>query len=377
MTIGTALEFISQNINWVVASSVVVILLLLIPLLWISVKSSPDVEDTQTLKGLEGSLKKMIEETQSGKATLGESAGNSAQVEKEKQELVQLQAELRNQLQQKEKEIETLKSSAGSNGAGASSVGVSAEVEKQLQESEDRVRELEARLREYEIIEDDIADLSTFKEENAKLRQEIQKIKAGVVSPFSQDSVPPTVLSTQSATAEDLIDKTLIDEDSGIPADLAELQAESESDLSVDEPSVDEVAPALITQDDIDALMNQAAEQMVSQEESSVEQMLTEETFKGASANSSQSEDLSIEIERARKNASQPIPQSQQSIGDQLLAELETAVIETEKVNPEKLLSDIENIQMNESEDGKSLDAELNTDLIASEIDQLQKEEPS
>lgn len=41
-----------------------------------------------------------------------------------------------------------------------------------------RVSELQAKLSEYEIIEDDIADLSLFKDENKKLKGEVERLKA-------------------------------------------------------------------------------------------------------------------------------------------------------------------------------------------------------
>ena len=41
-----------------------------------------------------------------------------------------------------------------------------------------RIAELEARLQEYEIIEDDIADLSLYKSENEKLNEELDRLKA-------------------------------------------------------------------------------------------------------------------------------------------------------------------------------------------------------
>lgn len=42
-----------------------------------------------------------------------------------------------------------------------------------------KIKNLESRLAEYEIIEDDIADLSVLKEENAKLKKELEQIKRG------------------------------------------------------------------------------------------------------------------------------------------------------------------------------------------------------
>ena len=41
-----------------------------------------------------------------------------------------------------------------------------------------RIKELESKLAEYEILEDDIADLSLYKEENQRLKAELEKTKA-------------------------------------------------------------------------------------------------------------------------------------------------------------------------------------------------------
>lgn len=45
-----------------------------------------------------------------------------------------------------------------------------------------KVEELQARLAEYEIIEDDIADLSMFKDENRKLKEEVESLKVQLAS---------------------------------------------------------------------------------------------------------------------------------------------------------------------------------------------------
>lgn len=50
-----------------------------------------------------------------------------------------------------------------------------------------KIKILEDRLTEYEIIEDDIADLSVYKEENAKLKRQLDAIKAGASSPMVED----------------------------------------------------------------------------------------------------------------------------------------------------------------------------------------------
>ena len=43
----------------------------------------------------------------------------------------------------------------------------------------ERISELEAKLAEYEVLEDDIADLSLYKEENARLKTELDRLKGG------------------------------------------------------------------------------------------------------------------------------------------------------------------------------------------------------
>ncbi len=42
-----------------------------------------------------------------------------------------------------------------------------------------KARDLEARLAEYEIISEDIADLSRYREENDQLKKELEALKAG------------------------------------------------------------------------------------------------------------------------------------------------------------------------------------------------------
>ena len=83
--------------------------------------------------------------------------------------------ELKGQLHAREEELTKARAAgapAGDNGLGA------AEVEKAVV----RIRELEAKLAEYEILEDDIADLSLYKDENVRLRSELEKLKGGVVT---------------------------------------------------------------------------------------------------------------------------------------------------------------------------------------------------
>lgn len=73
---------------------------------------------------------------------------------------------LKNELSSREVEIAELKA------AGPSPVATDAG------NLAERIKELEAKLAEYEILEDDIADLSLYKEENSRLKAELDGIRA-------------------------------------------------------------------------------------------------------------------------------------------------------------------------------------------------------
>ncbi|MBX3023225.1 MAG: hypothetical protein KF799_16240 [Bdellovibrionales bacterium] len=77
---------------------------------------------------------------------------------------------LKKDLASREEEIAQLKA-AGPSKAGEDATALST-----------RIKELEAKLAEYEILEDDIADLSLYKEENTRLRAELEKVKGGAVA---------------------------------------------------------------------------------------------------------------------------------------------------------------------------------------------------
>ena len=93
---------------------------------------------------------------------------------------VQLQA-LKKELATREEELAKLKAAGPAGGSTAATSSASRDMDK----AASRINELETKLAEYEILEDDIADLSLYKEENVRLRSEIEKFKAdgGVPTP--------------------------------------------------------------------------------------------------------------------------------------------------------------------------------------------------
>jgi len=62
-----------------------------------------------------------------------------------------------------------------------------------------KLKDLEARLAEYEIISEDIADLSFYKEENAKLQKELAGLKAGGAAAASPSAGAAKVVSADAS----------------------------------------------------------------------------------------------------------------------------------------------------------------------------------
>jgi hypothetical protein len=79
-------------------------------------------------------------------------------------------------IKQMEAELEQTRSIAAAMAAPTESAGGVDPAK--LVELEEKLTELKSRLAEYEIIEDDIADLSIYKEENAKLKKSIEDMRA-------------------------------------------------------------------------------------------------------------------------------------------------------------------------------------------------------
>lgn len=89
---------------------------------------------------------------------------------------------LKGQLSAKEAEIATLKKSAGGDAALQQELTV-------ITRERDDLRE---RLKEYEIIEEDLANLKRLQQENEQLKNEISKLKTGAPAPVAAPAAAPT-----------------------------------------------------------------------------------------------------------------------------------------------------------------------------------------
>lgn len=118
---------------------------------------------------------------------------------------VPLSADLQNALNEKEKIIGDLKSEISK--LRESAKNTSGGDTKALQ---DKINELTNKLSEYEIIEDDIANLSFYKSENAKLKNELEKLKGGAATIESSPSATPApIVAPAEPTILDEFEKTV------------------------------------------------------------------------------------------------------------------------------------------------------------------------
>ncbi len=163
------------------------------------VAKDPEPVGGANLAELEESLKKII--AQAGNvpgAGVVAAAGGSEETQKLSTEI----AKLKSDLEAKQKEIESISAQAASAvgaGAGApAAAGISADDKTKL---EVQLKELEAKLSEYEIISEDIADLSYYKEQNAELQKQLQALKSGGAAPASAAPAPAEAAAPANAPA--------------------------------------------------------------------------------------------------------------------------------------------------------------------------------
>lgn len=139
-------------------------------------------------------------------------------------------AQLRLTLSESQKKIEVLqekltsaeqKASEASSAAPAAAPAAEGISAAEREELNGKLRDLEARLAEYEIISEDIADLSKYRDENDTLKKEIEALKAGgatsaaaapssepvVEAPKVEAAATPAPAASDSANAtQDMID---------------------------------------------------------------------------------------------------------------------------------------------------------------------------
>jgi myosin heavy subunit len=151
--------------------------------------AKPEANGGGNLKDLEETMQKILERASmipNGAAIAG--GAPSAEI------LGQIEV-LKKDLEERQQEIATLRESGGA------AKGISAEDKSKL---EGTIKELQEKLAEYEIISEDIADLSFYKEENAKLQKQLEGLKSApaAVAPAAEPEIVGKSKAKEEAEAK-------------------------------------------------------------------------------------------------------------------------------------------------------------------------------
>lgn len=329
--------------------------------------------DAKTLNtALEGAMKKVLADKGIQGAIAGAAASGSSEVGASASALAPETQELKKSLSEKEakiaalmSDIETLKIAAEkvqptADGGVVPGVDVSA-----LQA---KLVELQAKLAEYEIIEDDIADLSMYKEENKKLKAELATLKAAVET--AQTQVHAASVSVEAAPrAEDPVqaaqaavkaspppqEKFELDKNdsvmnefaqaiSGAPEpELPDTSFESQLVVSSDSPLADPQAA-------IDAIMTQAQAEALVETPASAEEAVAEDT----------AEDVAQDVAQDAADLAQV----------DLVPSVLDEALDTNKLQAEvsKLAAELESMALQADGEQSILDEALDTEKLMQEL---------
>lgn len=182
-TLLSAFRYIFNHVETAVGVSIALILATGILLLIRMLMEKPSTSGGATqldVQALEGTLKRVLGQAQgvAANATAGEAAPGlgpaGASVAGDPADAARMQA----LIAEREKMIAELQAALASAKAAASEAPSGSSVDPiAMLELQNKVRDLEARLAEYSIIEDDIADLSMYKDENARLKAELEVLR--------------------------------------------------------------------------------------------------------------------------------------------------------------------------------------------------------
>lgn len=159
----------------------------------------------------------------SGDVVAAPTADVSAEIEK-----------LKLELREKEKAIDDLKKATA-----AASVPTGSKED--LKKWEEKVKELEGRLQEYEIISEDIADLSFYKEENTRLQKELTTKGPGS-SPASETVAPPVMAAvpTPAPAPVVLAEAVKAEAPTAIATAIEAVQKEAVAPAAVNDKTIDD-----------------------------------------------------------------------------------------------------------------------------------------
>lgn len=242
MSLETLIPFVIRH-NAVIIQGLVALILLLVAILavrnFLRTADAPAATAGMDMGELESTLKKLLE--RAGQVPAAAASGEAGALVAEIETLRASLAEKQDQIEQMKLAPAATPSEAGAPAAAAT--GAMSSDDKRL--LEEQIRDLQAKLAEYEIISEDIADLSFYKEENAKLQKQLETLKTGApaaaVSPASTApaDVAPVAPTTPVAADVDPA-QAMVDSLMAMPTEELAKSAAPEPTP----PSATETAPA-------------------------------------------------------------------------------------------------------------------------------------
>jgi hypothetical protein len=200
-------------------------------------RNEPEAASDAAIQSIQSTLTKIIEQTNSQRTAAPVAPSNSGADNGAANQaaLAAAAAEHQKEMARREQEIQALKM----------------ELQNKPKEGGDnasfllRIKELEGKLAEYEILEDDIADLSLFKEENSRLKAELEALK-GQANGTSPAPAEPEIATMIEPVAEPVSEPVAVEAAPAAPAEstdfVAEFQAAVDSEPTLT-TSVKEAAP--------------------------------------------------------------------------------------------------------------------------------------
>lgn len=268
-------------------------------------------------------------------------------------------AQLKQKLQVQEQEITQLREAKAASGESAVSPSGDSEALK------NKVRELEGKLAEYEIIEEDIADLSAYKAENVKLKEELEVLRSGEgpASPTEElavDAAPsePEVAAEESPSEPE-------PEQAAAPEPEAVSEPEPVLEAEFEEPA-EEVAVAPSSEEVVEEV-SEPPQEAVSAAPIEGDDILAEFT---AMAQADEVDDLPSDV------AAQVQKEVQQTIEPEASADDSSGESEESSeeglIDTDKMVAELANLEEPAVEDdGSVLEEEMDVDKMAAEATQL------
>lgn len=214
-----------------------------------------------------------------------------------------------------------------------------------------KIKDLEGKLSEYEIIEDDIADLSFFKEENAKLKKELEAIKRA--DPKMVDQFAAVLESTGASSSASIPEPKVSAEDimkaAQTQAAATAIPTEAPTTLEelADVPAPDEIVAA----NDVDKAVMEAQKELSS-----------DLGQKAPAINAVAAEDASAE---AKGDIFGEFSKSEGDPGDPLA--------ELGDIDPDRMLDELKDLNADMNIGAEALEEDPDMDKMADEATNLPK----